>query len=395
MRSIVFTVWLLAIVSAPALGQTFQLDDGTEFTVVTGQWSQERDGFAGTSSAAPGAWLLSNKSYTDFDLSLEFKAEEGVGAIAVRAHQLPGTPILNDEDTSELPKAMHGYGVAAGGAKSGSLIDLQNRFQHIVDDDLQDAYKKNKWQRLEVAARGESIEVTVNGQPAVSASENYYTAGHIGFFFQGPVDSDANIQFRNIEITDHGRTGNWKPLFNGENFDGWVEWGTETWTANNGIIEGTSGPDKSEGYLATDEEFSDFHVRGKFKILGDGNYGLFYRSTIAYDEKNYPIISGVQTEVAPGTPSPSGWLYESYKRGWLGEKPDMSNPAAYALQEGEWNEIEVKAEGNRVVSWVNGIQVIDFTDDAPNYDKGAFALQLHAGGAEGILWKDLYVKDVE
>jgi len=393
MRLNVLGICLLTMVAMPALAQTLELGDGVEFSVITGQWSQEDGNLVGASNTTPGAWLLSTETFADFDLSLEFNAEQGVGAVAIRAHQLPGTPILNEEPSSELPKAVYGYGIAAGGSRTGSVIDLQNRFQHVVADDLQAAYRKNKWQRLEIFARGDSVEVILNGKPAVSASENYYTAGRIGFFFQGPVETDAAIHIRNVKISDLGRTGTWKPLFNGENFDNWVKWGTETWTVNDGIIEGTSGPDKSEGYLATEELFSDFHVRGSFKILGDGNYGLFYHSTIAYDEKNYPIISGVQTEVAPGTPSPSGWLYESYKRGWLGEKPDMSNPAAYALNEGEWNEIEVKAEGNRIISWVNGIQVLDFTDDAPNYDKGAFALQLHAGGAEGILWKDLFVKD--
>ena len=144
--------------------------------------------------------------------------------------------------------------------------------------------------------------------------------------------------------------------------------------------------------MATKETFGNFHVRGVFKMEGEGNFGLFYHSTIAYNEKNYPIISGVQGEVAPAYPGPTGWLYESYKRGWFTE-PDMGSPAAFAMIPGRWNEIEIRSQGSRVVTWVNGINAMDFTDATPNYVEGAFALQLHAGGVEAVRWKDIYVKD--
>ncbi|MCL4694664.1 MAG: DUF1080 domain-containing protein, partial [Candidatus Hydrogenedentes bacterium] len=183
----------------------------------------------------------------------------------------------------------------------------------------------------------------------------------------------------------------WRALFNGENFDGWVEWGEEEWTVEDGVIAGRSGPKQSEGYLATEDTWKDFHVRGVFKMLGEGNYGLFYHSSIAYNEEQYPVISGLQGEVAPGYPSPSGWVYESYKRGWLVE-PDMTHFAAYALNPDDWSEIEIKSQGNRIMTWVNGVRVLDWIDPAPNLSEGAFALQLHTGGAAGILWKDLYVK---
>ena len=41
--------------------------------------------------------------------------------------------------------------------------------------------------------------------------------------------------------------------------------------------------------------------------------------------------------------------------------------------------------GNRTTSWINGIRIVDFHDDNPQVFEGGFALQLHAGGADGII----------
>jgi len=104
------------------------------------------------------------------------------------------------------------------------------------------------------------------------------------------------------------------------------------------------------------------------------------------------VIAGLQGEVAPEYPSPSGWVYESYKRGWLVE-PDLKSPQAMVLRPEQWNEIEIRTQGNHVTTWVNGMRVLDLTDQGQQLFEGSFALQLHSGGVDGILWKDLYVAE--
>ncbi len=359
-----------------------EFENVPEFETRNASSSADGDEFACTPLDGMTALLLSGPSFADFELSLEYKAE-GPATAFVRGHELPVTPIPEDTPADELKRGIYGYAVPLTGADAGSIHDRLLRGEIAVTKGA----SKDGWNALKIVALGNTIVVSLNGKESARIEDYGYTAGKVGFLIE-----KGEFRFRNAKVEKPGRAGAWRALFNGDDLDGWVKWGTETWTVKDGIIEGTSGPDKSEGYLATEDTWSDFHVRGTFKILGDGNYGLFYHSTIAYDDKQYPIISGIQTEVAPGTPSPSGWLYESYKRGWL-EAPDNTRPAAYALDEGEWNEIEALSVGNRVITWVNGIQVADFTDPTPNYDNGAFALQLHAGGAEGILWKDLFVKE--
>ena len=158
-----------------------------------------------------------------------------------------------------------------------------------------------------------------------------------------------------------------------------------------GIIECRRGPKESEGYLATEHKFGDFRVRGQFHMLGDGNYGLFYHSTITLREKDgYPVIAGLQGEVEPSFPGSTGWVYESYRRGWL-IQPDKTVPAAVLLRVGDWNEIEIRSQGNHITTWVNGMRALELTDATPQLFSGSFALQLHTGEGAGIDWKNLYV----
>jgi hypothetical protein len=125
-------------------------------------------------------------------------------------------------------------------------------------------------------------------------------------------------------------------------------------------------------------------------MLGDGNYGLFYHSAVTLRDDGYPEIAGVQGEVEPSYPGSTGWVYESYRRGWL-IQPDKTSPAACLLRPGQWNSIEIRSHGNRLSTWVNGYRVIDWIDRAPQLFAGSFALQLHTGEGAGIDWRALYV----
>ena len=364
-------------------------------TVKSGEWNVADGVLSGKASADAPALLVSELSTADFELELEFKTSmPSSGGVVFRGHELPKLPIPEGTDPLKAERSLYGYRVrinTGDALQCGALDDLSGRMEPVKPASAAgESIKADEWNSLRVSAAGNELSIAINGVPAVSGENTAYTTG----FFALAVEpgENASIQFRSIRLKDAGRAGSWRALFNGQNTDGWIEWGEEEWVVEEGAIIGRSGPKKSEGYLATKDTWKDFHVRGTFKMLGEGNFGLFYHSTIAYDEKKYPVISGLQGEVAPGYPSPSGWVYESYKRGWLVE-PDMKQLGAFALNPGDWSEIEIKSVGNRIITWVNGVNVLDWTDAAPNLVEGAFALQLHTGGVDGIMWKDIFVAE--
>jgi hypothetical protein len=172
-------------------------------------------------------------------------------------------------------------------------------------------------------------------------------------------------------------------LFNGKNLDGWVIYGTEKWYVEDGLMISESGPDKGYGYLGTEEEFDDFEITLEFKQEANGNSGVFIRSTVDGTK-----VSGWQVEVAPPG-SDTGGIYESYGRGWL-IKPDPEKDKA--LKFGEWNKMRIVVKGDNVTSYLNGTEMVNFSDAKIGEGKGGILLQIHDGGGIKVYWRNIILK---
>lgn len=190
-------------------------------------------------------------------------------------------------------------------------------------------------------------------------------------------------------ITQTPTTLVWSPLFNGKDLAGWKINGEEKWTVVQGTIVGESTAGKY-GYLTTKKSYRDFDLRLKFKGEANGNSGVFLHSRIiGVNPEHGPDIEGMQVEVDPNPGKHTGGLYESGGRGWVvmpladGEK---------ALRQGDWNELQVSAHGNHIITYLNGVKVVDFHDAAPKFAEGSIGLQIHTGGGVKVRWKDIYIK---
>ena len=183
--------------------------------------------------------------------------------------------------------------------------------------------------------------------------------------------------------------GKWVPLFNGKDLGGWKANGHEKWAVEKGTILGESTANKY-GYLTTEKTYRDFDLRLKFKSEAEGNAGVFLHSRIiGMNPEHGPDIEGMQVEVDPSPGKHTGGLYESGGRGWVAMP---SAEAEKALKAGEWNELEVSVHGKHIVTHLNGVQVVDFTDSSPKFTDGVIGLQIHTGGGVKVRWKDIYVQ---
>ena len=172
-------------------------------------------------------------------------------------------------------------------------------------------------------------------------------------------------------------------LFNGKDLSGWKIHGTEKWYVEDGLLVCESGPEEKYGYLSTENTYDDFTLILEFKQEANGNSGVFFRSTLEGTK-----ISGWQVEVAPPGHN-SGGIYESYGRGWL-IKPAPEKDKA--LKMGDWNRMKIKVVGEKVTTWINGTQMISFTDQKIGNGKGSIALQIHDGGGIKVKWRNLKIK---
>jgi hypothetical protein len=98
----------------------------------------------------------------------------------------------------------------------------------------------------------------------------------------------------------------------------------------------------------------------------------------------------MQAEVDPSIGKHTGGLYESGGRGWVA-MPTVEGEQA--LKPGEWNDFEVSAQGNHIVTQLNGVKIVDFTDPAPKFTDGVIGLQIHTGGGVKMRWKDIFIRE--
>ena len=172
-------------------------------------------------------------------------------------------------------------------------------------------------------------------------------------------------------------------IFNGRDLDGWRVYGTERWYVQDGELVCESGPDEQYGYLATEQVYRDFDLTLEFKQEANGNSGVFFRSSVEGTR-----ITGWQAEVAPPGLF-TGGIYESYGRGWLIQPPPERDAA---LRMGEWNTMRIRAVGNRVTTWLNGVEMIDLEDAKIGAATGSIVLQIHDGGGIRVRWRNLRVE---
>ena len=171
-------------------------------------------------------------------------------------------------------------------------------------------------------------------------------------------------------------------IFNTNDLSGWTIHGTELWYVEDGDLVCESGPDAAYGYLATEASFKDFELTLEFFQEADGNSGVFIRSHVEGTR-----VSGWQAEVAPPGNN-TGGIYESYGRGWL-VQPELGKDSA--LRMGEWNTMHIRAVGNRVTTWLNGVEMVDLVDEQIGAAEGHIVLQIHDGGGIKVRWRNLRV----
>ena len=161
----------------------------------------------------------------------------------------------------------------------------------------------------------------------------------------------------------------WQPLFDGKSLDGWRATGQARWSIEDGHLVGRQGPQGEAGDIFTTAEWTDFEVRCVWRMKWPGNSGLWFR--VAGPRTGYQA-DFLDQPSHPGVLS--GSLY------CMGKAFIAENRDAASVKKDGWNNLLVRAEGDRFRITLNGKPVIDVRDTAfPG--PGALGFQIHAGNA--------------
>lgn len=204
-------------------------------------------------------------------------------------------------------------------------------------------------------------------------------------------------------------------IFDGKTLDGW-DGDPKFWSVADGAITGqTTAENPTQGntfIIWKGGDIGDFELKLEYKIIG-GNSGIQYRSFVREDGADKWRIGGYQGDFEAGDRY-SGICYGEAFRGILadrGEKTVLtskdgkfnkevvgsvgdSNEIGKQIKKEEWNTYDITANGFDFVHKINGVTTCEFTDndEAARRATGLLALQLHAGPAMKVQFRNIRIK---
>ncbi len=377
--------------------------DGRGYVVEEGAIVCPKDG---------GGNLFTEKEYGDFALRLEFWTEPGGNnGIGIRA-PLEGDAAYVGMEVQVLDDAAPQYASLLPSQYCGSVYKVSA----VKRGALKPA---GEWNAMEIVAVGRRVRVRINGQEVNDADLNAVTdaatlAEHAGILRErghvGLLGHHSLVKFRKVEIADltKPRGDNVVPdgftaLFDGIDLKNWKglvspdkgvpgraamtpvqlaeaqkaadERMRAHWKAEGGALVFDGKGDS----LCTARDFTNFELWVDWKILKDGDSGIYLRGSPQVQIWDHPIGSG--------------GLYNNKKP----ENPDQ--PLAVADRPiGEWNRFKVLMIGERVTVFLNDVLVVNNTvlenyweRDRPIYPSGQIELQNHGN----TLWfKNVFLREL-
>ena len=180
-------------------------------------------------------------------------------------------------------------------------------------------------------------------------------------------------------------------LFNGQDFTGWQHADNSIWSIEAGYLTGSTMDTILEEsvWITTEDTYDDFELTMRVKLVGDANKnsGVYYRG-----QWHDIYVVGYELDIGGWEDEGEIWwgqLHDPYRREnlWIG-------PEGAALDtvynEADWNHLRIKAIGNHIQHWVNGIQTVDWHEKDPTMQKRGFiALQMHSESHFMVNFKDI------
>ncbi len=388
----------------------------------------------------PNSFLVTEETFGDFILTLEFKIDSGTNSgIQFRSESLP----------EYQNGRVHGYQMEfdpSPRAWTGGIYDEARRnwlYPLEYNVAAKSAFKQREWNTARIECIGNTLRTFVNGIPVSHVVDDMTPKGFIALQVHSvskPEDAGKQVRWKNIRIqkenlkgtawdnifvvnlipntiTEQERKNGVSLLWDGKTAAGWrgaykdkfPEQGWEIKDGTIGVIKST-GAEAQHGDIVTQQEYKAFDLQFEFKLSEGGNSGVKY--FVTESEKNKGSAIGLEYQVLDDEKhaDASQGVVGNRKQGSLYDLIPAVQVKRGQRKTGEWNWGRVVVyPDNRIEHWLNGYKVVEYQRGTPIYqalvarskyaqwenfgmaEKGRILLQDHG---DQVSFRSIKIKDL-
>lgn len=290
--------------------------------------------------------LRTTSQFSNYELRADFRcAAETNSGILIRTSPVPRNATDGCYEVNIAPPD--------NPFPTGSIVGREKTQVEIAGDD--------QWHTFLVRVSGPTITVQVDGEQTAEFTD----PAPVGLGYIGLQHNSGPVAFRNVKLRPLGM----EPLFDGESLTGWrpyPEQKSEVTVTAEGEMQITDGP----GQIETEAAFADFILQLEVFVDGNGlNSGIFFRNIPGehwqgYESQIHNVYDGERTNpVDCGT----GGFYR------------RQNARRIVADDHQWFHKTLVVTDNHMATWVNGIQVSDFSDQRPANENARRGFRAEAG----------------
>jgi hypothetical protein len=345
-------------------------------TLLGWQPTSNADWHVDEESIAVGAgdkgFLFTTSRFADFELQLEFLADEKTNSgVFLRCPLDPKNPAQDCYELNIAPPD--------NPFPTGSLVERAK-----FDSDSVGEIDPLKWHELRVLVEGKRVRAWVDARPSIDYSDqNNLAAGHIGLQFR-----EGAVRFRNVQLRPITYS-----VLPAESMKDWNPSKDAGFTAEldeKGGLRLKGG----KGHAELLQSLGDFCLQAKVRTLVEtANSGIFFRCIPG------EAMNGYECQVHHG--------FDGDRRkpidGGSGAIFRRQNARAVLCDEGSPAYITLIADGPHISTWVEGVQVVDWTDERADdtnprkgkrLDAGTIQLQSHDATCD-VVFESLQISPMQ
>lgn len=160
----------------------------------------------------------------------------------------------------------------------------------------------------------------------------------------------------------------WVAAFNGSDLSGWKASGGSSWKVRMGRLYGTPSGEGKPASLWSDAEYSDYLMAITFRVDRPVEAGVWVRGDVSKAGVRVEILRSGESKVYSGS-------VRVAEKGLA-----LVNLRSDLLDEGGWNTLSIRVEGDRVQVWLNAEEIGAVRTGGPT--RGKIGLYVSGKGGE-------------